>query len=113
MLSKKCSTFVRDWYDNYKSLEDKVWNWHSVKLPLYMARKDRRDVMITDKIMVTWIDNTMFERPSHGKSYKEFYCKHLFIRDKQQAHLDLNSVLDDDSDYGRVCKQILQNERIT
>ena len=113
MLSKKCSTFVRDWYDNYKTLNDRVWNWHSVKLPLYMVKKDPRDLIINDKILVTWMNNTMFERPPHGKSYRNFYCKHLFIRDKPQEHLNLDSAVRDNSDFGRVCKQILDKETIS
>lgn len=113
MMSKRCSTFVRGWYQNYTGLEDKVWNLNSIVRPLEMFREDARDARLETRVMVTWDNNTIFRRPAVGKSYGGVYCKHLFIRDKPQERLDLASVVGDDSDFGRVCRQILEGRNIT
>lgn len=41
---------------------------------------------------------------------KNYYCKHLFIRDVPQEHLKWNDLQTEDSDYGRICRAILNGD---
>lgn len=108
ILSKKCSPFLLNWYRQYSTFKRWKWNDHSIKLPLHLYRQNKRELLVTENFDVSWNNNSAFFRPALGQKYSEkYFCKHLYIRDTPQERLKLEDLQSEDSDYGRICRAIL------
>ena len=46
ILAEKNSDFINEWYYQYKNFTDKIWNYHSIQVPLIVAKKMRGEIHI-------------------------------------------------------------------
>ncbi|XP_067649562.1 uncharacterized protein [Haliotis asinina] len=89
MVAKPWADFMRIWYKEYKTFDDKVWGYHSVNLPAILAHK-------YPKLIHT--EATSMNHPNPGESFalqygaKPFdwqnknYAVHTWIRTQLIAH---------------------------
>lgn len=46
ILAEKGSKFIESWYMSYKSFKREIWNYHSIQMPLKIARSMKNEVKI-------------------------------------------------------------------
>jgi len=54
ILAEKNSSFIQRWYQNYKTFDDKVWDYHSVVLPEKLAILDSSDICVAPNSSFFW-----------------------------------------------------------
>lgn len=82
ILSKINSTFLKLWKESYKDFNDSVWNYHSVRKPMQIAKKYPSTVHIEwfGFHRPNWYERTWLYTKGKLWNWKENYAVHLWYR---------------------------------
>ncbi|KAJ3274174.1 hypothetical protein HDV01_003457 [Terramyces sp. JEL0728] len=114
MLSKRCSRFMIWWYRNYRTMNPKDWDYHSVKLPLKLYDMNPSNVLAVDKELLSdWHHLPMFQKKYDPEFWKDVRAIHSFYRpyrklmQKNKKVVDFETVKDIDNNFARWARSIL------
>ena len=74
------SSFIYDWYQRYRTFDNRQWDWHSCKLPLLMASEEaHRDDVLT-------LNTVGFFHVNYGDLSAFFETDDVDLRDQYAIH---------------------------
>lgn len=111
ILAKRCSRFLRRWYEEYKSFDDGNWALHSIRVPKTLFNADPTGITASHKeLRSDWTHTAdMFISDDTAPA---FWGPLLSIHSLMRAHsefkeLDEAEVVALDNNYGRIARNIL------
>ena len=82
ILSKPQSSFLKLWYEQYKSFDNSQWDYHSVHLPLLLATQNPEliDIKSQDTFFpISWFEfDILFKKNNNFTKLKQSYTLHLW-----------------------------------
>uniref|UniRef100_A0A6C0K5B6 Glycosyltransferase 2-like domain-containing protein n=1 Tax=viral metagenome TaxID=1070528 RepID=A0A6C0K5B6_9ZZZZ len=121
MLSKPYSIFGQLWMDEYKTFDSTQWDYHSVVLPLRLAKLYPYHIKILNPRSLFYplwdqIDRIMFQEPIIMEEYKNIirdsYAMHLWetIQYKRLESLDETNILTQNTIYNLIMRKYIRNQ---
>jgi mannosyltransferase OCH1-like enzyme len=107
IISKRNSTFLRLWWEEYKTFNDQQWSVHSVLLPFILAKAYPWMIHVEAKTLnrPNWYElNYLYG--SEKYNWRKNFAIHLWFRKYDVEH-DLDSIKKVDSTFGEIFRYIL------
>ena len=118
MITKKCSPFMRDWYDRYKYFNDSEWAEHSTELPFKMWQESKYTnskhlhVETSNLDFPSYYETEYFyDEAFNGKyDFSNKIAVHTWYRTMNGVEYDDNSIKKLNNSYGMLARHVLFDE---
>lgn len=112
IIAKRCSRFLRLWYDQYKTFNPDSWNYHSIQLPGKLANEHPHLIKVETERIRSEFDETW--KKLAAETFDENYWRntriiHSFIRNNDKK-FDADTIGEDNRVFGMMIRQIMHDE---
>lgn len=111
ILAKRCSRFLRRWYEEYSTFDDNNWALHSVRTPKRLFDEDATGITVNhEELKSNWphTANMFFSDNASPSYWRPVLAIHSLVRAQPQfANLNESQVVALDNNYGRIARRIL------
>lgn len=116
IIAKRCSRFLRRWFETYKSFDDTCWDCSSIRVPKELALKYPDEIRMDDQYIKSNYPesgNIVFGKvaANPSDSWDEVGAVHTFIRYYPEfKDLDEKEVFTIDVPYSRIVRNAWRSE---
>ncbi|KAJ3325359.1 hypothetical protein HDV06_004218 [Boothiomyces sp. JEL0866] len=116
MISKKCSRFLLNWYEQYAYFNPDQWDTHSVQLPLKLYEENPTQVRAYRHELLSWwcfdgkVETLPMFKPYNGNNWKNVYAVHSFYRvyaGTTPFPINFETIKTLDNSFGRFARYVL------
>ena len=113
IFAKRCSRFMRRWYQSYKNLDDTMWGHHCVIVPHQLMIEDSAGVKADGlRIKTNFLESgdMLFSVDTSPGFWSDASIIHSFIRFYPHYMIDEGSTMMLKNNYGHIARNILSGK---
>jgi hypothetical protein len=110
IFAKRCSRFMRRWYQSYENLNDRVWAWQAINAPYRLMKQDNTGVKSDgDRIKTDYpaSGNMLFSTDTSPDFWGKASIIHTFIRGHEKFKVSEEETRLLQNNYGHISRNIL------
>ena len=111
MIAKRCSRFLRTWYNMYDTFDDSQWGYHPIILPWKIAHIEPDHINIERAEIKTNFETfkKCFHEPFNPAYWKHVRIVHPYVRSAEETY-DEQTIQHANNTFGILMRRILANK---